>query len=299
MKRARSLDISQNAGRYLGLILLSVLYIALFVAYIQLVLNLEPQNTVLLPPGSPGMRTSELYSSARYWFGMWMLSWKGLLVVLFLLFMTWAGRNNGCAILFVVLLSLVFLVDTLSVMSLTIDAVNCNAHNAKNNMCNDELWCCVHGSQGVIVTGCPSGVTCNAPIDMRPEIVGVVEQSDLRWRNDFKWLFAAGWLFLLFNSIFVFMILRRWCREPRNIPNDPMTNTFSTLGSYALPRPMEPLLDPPNYSQANAKIDAVLTRRRTLPKPGPVTTDASSQKRLLRRYGMDVDSDPEDNTVNV
>lgn len=282
MKRSRSLDISQNSGQYLGLVLLSVFYILLYVAYLVLVLNLEPQNTVLLPPGSPGMRTSEVYSSARYWFGMWMLAWKGLLVVLFLLFLTWAGRNNRCAIFFVVFLALVFLVDALSVLSLTVDAVNCNGRNAKNNMCNDDLWCCAYGHLGVIVTGCPSGVKCNAPVDMRPEIVGEVDAGDLRWNNDFKWLFAAGWLFLLFNAIFIFTIVRRWCWEPRSGLDDPLTNTYSVLGSHKLPRPMEPLLNPPNYAP-DTRIDAVLSQRRTLPPQGPVTDEG--QSRLLRRYG--------------
>ena len=213
-------NVTRRTGLYLTVVILSVIFILGFCAYMVLVLNVKPIHTVLLPPGMPGMLTSEINMSARFWLAMWLLPFKGLFIIYLLLVVAWGDKNQGCSWFWFVMMVLVTLVDVTSFGSLAVMGTNANGPGQKGNLANDQLYCCVHGSEGIEATGCPSDVTCTAPIDMRPEITGDVEQSDLKWNNDFKWLFYTGVAFIAYYIIFYTVVFTAMCWEPTILPGD-------------------------------------------------------------------------------
>ena len=221
--------------------MLSMVFLVGYIAWLVLALNSQPQHTVLLPPGAPGELTSEIYKSAQYWVVYWMPVWKGMFLIFLLLMIAWGSRSNGCAIMFFVLLIAVALVDGIGFVGIALNASRCNGPDQKNNPCNDHLWCCVNGGGGPEVSGCAADPTtfpgggCVEPIDMRPDIVGAVTQEQLKWNNDFKWLFHSGWMFLLLMIIFFMMAVTTLCWEPSTFPPDPMRDTFTVTGGYSVP----------------------------------------------------------------
>jgi hypothetical protein len=251
MARRNTFDLTSNSGLYVTTVIMAVVVIFGFMAYLVLVLNLQPINTIKLPPGMPGMLTTEVYKSARFWLSMWMLPWKGLFVIWLLLAVAWGNKSTGCSWFWFSLLVVVTLADALSFTALSVDASRANRADQKGNFFNDPLWCCVHGDKGIDATGCPSDVKCFAPIDMRPDITGMVEQSDLMWNNDAKWLFHAGWMFLLYFVVFYAIIFTSLCWEPSVMPSDrdpfnpafqPRVDEFAPLKRppEAVDQPMRP-----------------------------------------------------------
>lgn len=251
-ERRSTLDMVTNNGLYVTVVITSVVLIFGYVAYLVLILNSQPQFTVLLPSGEPGALTSEVYMSTQYWVVYFLPVFKGLFVHFLLLSIAWATRSRGCSILFFVLMMAVIVLDGVSFLGIGINAANCNGPDQKNNPCNDHLWCCLNGGGGPEATGCPADPTtfpdggCQEPIDMRPDIKGNITQDQLKWNNDFKWLFHSGWFFLVVMIAFVMVALTTLCWEPNDpMQLDPMRDTYTTTGGYAVPQGGYPVVASP------------------------------------------------------
>lgn len=280
MARQTAFDLVRNRGLYTTVVIMAIVLIFGFMAYLVLVLNLQPVNTVLLPPGMPGMLTSDLYRTTRYWFQMFLLPFKGLFVICLLMTLAWGGRSTGCSLFWFGFLIIVTLADALSFTALGIDASRANRADQKGNPFNDPLWCCVHGDKGVDATGCPSGVKCFAPVAMRPDITGMVQQSDLRWNNDAKWLFHTGWMFLLYFIVFYLMLFTSLLWEPTVLPADGRRKRrFDINQTPSASTPANELRRPPE-AVATPIRDSVTKRTRRR----PAATDSAT---LISRYDLD------------
>ena len=267
MARRSSFNLVNNTGLYLTTVILSIVFIMGFCAYMVLVLNVKPINTVLLPPGMPGMVTSEVNMSARFWLSMWLLPFKGLFIVYLLMVVAWGDKSTGCSWFWFIMMVLVTLADTTSFVSLAVQGTRANGPSQKGNLANDHLYCCVHGDEGIEATGCPSGVKCFAPVEMRPEITGMVEQSDLKWNNDFKWLFWAGLAFVVYYVIFYTVVFTALCWEPSVLPGD--NELMDPTNQYAMdPAPLKaPPMEAPPSAVATKMSSAPSTVKRRSPGP--------------------------------
>lgn len=181
------------------------LYILGFIAYLVLIINVQVTYTYNKTPGSPGTLFSLRFDSLLWW-GL-MLGVARMFVPFAVMNMILYRRTYGCSVFWIIFLSVIVLLDIFSFVVLAAQYGSCNHDNQPNNLCNSLLYCCVPQIFMNSNNMCPNAAPCPATVDL-PNPPSTL--ADLSPNSDFLWLFWTQFIFILFDLVWIMLIVGLW-----------------------------------------------------------------------------------------
>lgn len=180
-------DNKTSPGSYYFLQVFIHAYAISIFAYLVLVENISVTDTYLHGGGTPGEYFTLRYNSLQ-WYAL-MLATTKIFMVPFVCFMILYRKWYGCNILWFVLICTIVVIDGVVIMALGHSYSGCNQPGQLDNICNDNLYCCLPSINGDPSNGCPfSGVCPSKPT------------TALSPNSDFLWLFYTNLVYMLADA---------------------------------------------------------------------------------------------------
>lgn len=206
-----------------------VMAIGVLVYAVVVLLHVAVRHTHFDPASPIGVLISDRYVTVGWW--TLALSTLQLLIpalVYFVWIDTWLKSSRGWNVLWVILITLLVIVQFFVMVYFANARGNCNGQGQAGNLCNDLLWCCVPDIYLNVVNLCPPGPCGDAiPAVPIPETIDDLSPDGmfvaLLWFNVAFFIISLLVLLILVGTILYqpsYTILKKVRRKKTSTPDD-------------------------------------------------------------------------------